>query len=88
MGEGQENGMEVNSLNENKFKNPMMKENEEMLETGIKRRKWFDKGLFNDDISSSEESLASEDAGELDEGLSGSGYEDEEEEEEAPKKKS
>jgi len=38
-----------------------------MLENGIKRRKWFDKGLFNDDISDDEDDIAgSEDEGELD----------------------
>lgn len=42
-----------------------MKENEEILESGIKRRKWFDKGVFNDDFSD-DSSVQSEDAGELD----------------------
>ena len=56
MSENAESGLEVNSLNENKFKNPLLKQNEEILESGIKRRKWFDKGLFNDDVSSSDDS--------------------------------
>lgn len=67
MSENAENGLEVHGLNENKFKNPLLKENEELLENGIKRRKWFDKGLFNDDISSSDDDNQSEDAGEFDE---------------------
>ncbi|KAL4472221.1 hypothetical protein ABPG72_013854 [Tetrahymena utriculariae] len=57
--------IQVQSLNENKFRNPHLKENEEMLESGIKRRKWFDKGVFNDDFSD-DSSMQSEDAGELD----------------------
>jgi len=45
----------------------LLKDDEEMLENGIKRRKWFDKGLFNDDISDDEDDLAgSDDEGELD----------------------
>lgn len=71
MSENAENGLEVHGLNENKYKNPLLKENEELLENGIKRRKWFDKGLFNDDISSSDdEGSQSEDAGEFDENSS------------------
>lgn len=52
-------------MNENKFKNPFLKDNEEILESGIKRRKWFDKGVFNDDFSD-DSSVQSDDAGELD----------------------
>jgi len=45
----------------------LLKDDEEMLENGIKRRKWFDKGLFNDDISDDEDDIAgSDDEGELD----------------------
>lgn len=61
----EDSGIQVQSLNENKFRNPLLKDDEEMLENGIKRRKWFDKGLFNDDVSD-DVSEQSEDAGEFD----------------------
>ena len=74
--------MQVESLSENKYRNPLLKDDEEMLENGIKRRKWFDKGLFNDDISDDEDDIAgSDDEGELD-----VSSEEEEEEEKKTKK--